>query len=80
MRKATFRTLAIGVALAVVTAGVATAAAMKLDVGQENQKQLADKADKLFGVKEPIAASSTTDSMQPRRSRIRRPSSLWPRA
>jgi hypothetical protein len=52
--------IALGVALAVVVAGVATAAMMD-DFGLRTQKELSDKSEKLFGVNKPIEASSTVN-------------------
>jgi secreted PhoX family phosphatase len=57
--------VAIGAALVLVTAGVAAAAVMASgDFGQQTQEQLANQANKLFGVGKPIDASSTTDLNQ----------------
>jgi hypothetical protein len=47
--------------MALLTAGVATAAVGGLDFGQQTQRELADNSDELFGVDKPIAASSTVD-------------------
>lgn len=57
--------VAIGAALLLVTAGVATAAVLaNNDFGQQTQDQLANQANLLFGVGKPIDASSTVDLTQ----------------
>jgi hypothetical protein len=46
-----------------VTAGVVTAA-VSVDFGAQNQQQLAAHAEQLFGVNNPLEASSTVDLNQ----------------
>jgi hypothetical protein len=52
--------VALGAAVLLVIAGVATAA-VAMDFGLQNQRELADKSMLLFGVEKPIEASSTVD-------------------
>jgi hypothetical protein len=56
--------LAAGAAMAVLTAGAATAAVTALDFGQQTQRELSDQAGNLFGIEKPIAVSSTVDLNQ----------------
>jgi hypothetical protein len=49
----------VGAALVLGIGGVATASF--LDFGQQTERELADHANQLFGVKKPIQASSTVD-------------------
>jgi hypothetical protein len=51
--------VAVGAALVLGIGGVATASF--LDFGQQTQRELAEHANQLFGVKKPIQASSTVD-------------------
>ena len=53
--------IASGAVLALVIAGVATAAVTAMDFGQRTERELADHSEQLFGVEKPIEASSTAD-------------------
>jgi hypothetical protein len=55
--------VAIGAAALLVTAG-AVAAAVSIDFGIQTQQQLSQRAEQLFGVNNPLAASSTADLNQ----------------
>jgi hypothetical protein len=55
--------VAIGAAVLFVTAGVVTAA-VSVDFGLQTQTQLSQRAEQLFGVNNPLAASSTVDLNQ----------------
>jgi hypothetical protein len=55
--------IAIGAAVLLVTAG-AIGAAVLVDVGAQNQQQLAAHAEQYFGVNNPLEASSTADLNQ----------------
>src|SRR4051794_32264429 len=55
--------IAIGAAVLLVTAG-AVGAAVLVDVGAQNQQQLAAHAEQYFGVNNPLEASSTADLNQ----------------
>ena len=59
MRKRTLW-VAIGAAVLLVTAGVVTAA-VSIDFGAQTQQQLTAHAEQLFGVNNPLEASSTAD-------------------
>ena len=62
MRK-TKLSVAIGAAVLLVTAGVVTAA-VSVDFGAQTQQQLGQRAEQLFGVNNPLDASSTADLNQ----------------
>jgi Alkaline phosphatase PhoX len=53
--------IASGAVLALVIAGVGTAAVTAMDFGQRTERELADHSEQLFGVEKPIEASSTAD-------------------
>lgn len=55
--------VAIGAAVLLVTAGVVTAA-VSVDFGAQTQQQLGQRAEQLFGVNNPLDASSTADLNQ----------------
>jgi hypothetical protein len=55
--------VAIGAAVVLVTAGV-VAAAVSVDFGAQTQQQLEQRAEQLFGVNNPLDASSTADLNQ----------------
>jgi hypothetical protein len=76
MRKRTLW-MGIGAALLLVTAGV-VGAAVSIDFGAKTEQRLAAHSEQLFGVNNPIEASSTADWMRPRRSRTH-PASLHSR-
>jgi hypothetical protein len=55
--------VAVGGAVLLVTAGVVTAA-VSVDFGAQTQQQLGQRAEQLFGVNNPLDASSTADLNQ----------------
>jgi hypothetical protein len=59
MRRLTL-SVAIGAAVLLVTAGV-IGAAVSIDFGAKTEQRLAAHAEQLFGVNNPVAASSTAD-------------------
>jgi hypothetical protein len=66
--------VAIGAAVLLLAAGVVTAA-VSVDFGAQTQQSLKQRAEQLFGVNNPLDASSTADLKRLRRWRIRPASS-----